>query len=214
MIGAVIWDMDGCQSDTQGLHAQVESQLLARFGVRLSPDEISAKYAGVRTRDFFVDLLTATGVSFDIDALMAEKWVQMERLANRGVRAVPGAFELTQALNKLGVPQAVASASDTKYVEVVLRSIGTYRFFTAVVGGDQVRQGKPSPESFLLAAARLGVPAARCVVIEDGGSGVLAAEAAGMACVGIRGHDVRIERADVVIDDLRSVLASRIVSLR
>jgi beta-phosphoglucomutase-like phosphatase (HAD superfamily) len=73
MIKAVIFDMDGVISDTQKLHSKVESDILSRFGINISPDEITFRYAGVKTKEFFKDLLTDKGVVFSLDELIEEK---------------------------------------------------------------------------------------------------------------------------------------------
>jgi beta-phosphoglucomutase-like phosphatase (HAD superfamily) len=70
-------------------------------------------------------------------------------------------------------------------VEATLGAIGLRDAFGVVVSGEQVRDGKPAPEIYLLAAERLGVDPSVCVAIEDSANGVRAARAAGMACLGI-----------------------------
>jgi beta-phosphoglucomutase family hydrolase len=185
MLGAVIFDMDGVISDTQKLHAQAESDLLARFGISLSAEAITRRYAGVRTRDFFDDLLQETGKRYDLDQLMDEKWRMMRDAAAISVEPVRGARELIAALSALECRMAVASASPSEYVRTVLEQLDVRRYFSAVVAGDMVARGKPDPESFLLAAQRIGVAPRHCVVIEDGVSGMEAAARAGMRCVGL-----------------------------
>lgn len=185
MIKGVIFDMDGVISDTQKFHAQVESSLLARFGIKLSPEEITNKYSGVRTRDFFEKLLCLQDEEYDIDALMAEKWNAMEKLSFRSVDAIPGAIDLIKKLHEAGYPMAVASASNLLFVDSVLNMLGIKDYFSAVISGDMVRKGKPDPESFLMAAPRIGVVPDECLVIEDGVSGMEAALAAGMKCIGL-----------------------------
>ena len=73
MIKAIIFDMDGVISDTQKLHSKVESDILSRFGINITPDEITFKYAGVKTREFFNELLTHKKIEFNLDDLMEEK---------------------------------------------------------------------------------------------------------------------------------------------
>lgn len=185
MIHAVIFDMDGVISDTQKLHAAVESKLLARFGIDLSPEEISRRYAGVKTKEFFSQLLEEKKINFAIDQLLDEKWNEMETLARDKVDAIPGSIALIKILNDEGFPLAVASASNLRYVEAVLKSLNVFGYFNAVVSGDMVRNGKPDPESFLLAARKLLTPPEQCLVIEDGVSGMEAARRADMYCVGL-----------------------------
>ena len=180
---ALIWDLDGTIADTQDLHANVESDLLGRYGTRISPAEVTQRYAGVRTADFFTTLLTPRGVTAQqISALMDEKW---QRVGAERMHAMPGARELILEAHARNIPQAVGSASARAYVLAVLRSLQLEQCFSAIVGGDDVEEGKPSPQIFLKAADMLNVPAAHCVVIEDGRAGMLAASRAGMLCVGV-----------------------------
>ena len=185
MINAVIFDMDGVISDTQKLHAKVESTILAGFGIHLSPEEITMRYAGVRTREFLSDLLNAQEKPYDIEALLEEKWSIMEKLAGEEVEEIPGSVALINDLRERGVPLAVASASNLAYVRTVLQKLGVFEKFQAVVTGDMVQKGKPDPESFLLAAEKLGVAPSECLVIEDGISGMEAARRASMHCIGL-----------------------------
>lgn len=54
MIKGVIFDMDGVISDTQKLHSKVESELLDRYGIKITPDEITSRYSGIKTEEFFI----------------------------------------------------------------------------------------------------------------------------------------------------------------
>lgn len=88
--------------------------------------------------------------------------------------------------------------------------LGIRGAFQAVVTGADLRKGKPDPEAFLLAAERLGVPPARCIVVEDAVVGVEAARAAGMRCVAVVGTSSREElrQADLVVDSLEELGAA------
>ena len=95
----------------------------------------------------------------------------------------PGAGELLASLRAAGVPVALVSSSFRGLVDAVLdQGVGP---FELTLAGDEVRDAKPHPQPYLTAAHRLGVPAARCVVIEDSPSGVAAAEAAGCAVLAV-----------------------------
>ncbi len=183
-IRGYIFDLDGVVSDTQKLHSRVESELLSRFGVALTPQEITIRYSGVRTRDFMTDLLTPTGQTFDMDALMDEKWQRMTALAHDSVEEVPGATALINRLFFEG-PLAVGSASVTEYVRCVLYKLYLRDHFQTIICGDMVERGKPDPEIFLCAASEIRVPPSQCLVFEDGISGMEAARRAGMRCIGL-----------------------------
>lgn len=184
-IKAIIFDLDGVVSDTQKLHSEVESKLLQKYGIAISPAEITKKYAGVRTRDFFKELLSQQGESYDLEKIIQRKWLQMELLAIESVKEIHGATDLIKKLSAGAFFLAVASASNSNYVEIVLTKLKLRRYFSVVICGNMVRSGKPDPESFLLAATELNVSPQNCLVIEDGVSGMEAAKRAGMECIGL-----------------------------
>ncbi len=185
MIKGVIFDMDGVISDTQKLHSKVESELLGRYGIQMTPSEITSNYSGVRTKDFFDDLLKKQDKDYDLDLLMKEKWLQMEIFAAKAIDSVSGSIELIQKLSSKGYSLAVASASNLNYVQTVLKKLGVFDHFSYIVSGDMVVKGKPNPESFLLASSKIKISPEKCLVIEDGVSGMKAAIAGGMKCIGL-----------------------------
>jgi HAD superfamily hydrolase (TIGR01509 family) len=184
-IKGIIFDMDGVISDTQKLHSSVESGILRRYGIKITPNEITEKYSGVKTREFFDDLLKKQDQEYNLDLLMAEKWSQMEKFASESVDAIDGSVELIKRLSSSGYALAVASSSNLKYVKTVLSVLGVIDYFSFIVGGDMVTQGKPNPECFLLASSKIQIPPESCLVIEDGVSGMQAAKTGGMKCIGL-----------------------------
>lgn len=185
MIKGIIFDMDGVISDTQKLHSKVEAELLNRYGIIITPSEITANYSGVRTKEFFDDLLKKQKQEYDLDSLMEEKWSQMEKYASESIDAIEGSIDLIRKLNDSNYPLAVASASNLNYVRTVLKTLGIIDHFSYIVSGDMVSKGKPNPESFLLASSKIGISPKYCLVIEDGVNGMQAAKMGGMKCVGL-----------------------------
>lgn len=185
MIKGILFDMDGVISDTQLVHSQIEREILERFGIVLSSDEITKKYSGVRTRDFFDDLLRTKGVRYDLDVLMDEKWKKTEALTRKNVDEIPGSSELIKMFFENGYSLATVSSSSLSYVQLVLSSLNVIHFFSELVSGDMVQHGKPDPECFLLAASKLHLVPEECLVIEDGLSGMEAARRAHMYCIGL-----------------------------
>ncbi len=185
MVKGIIFDMDGVISDTQKLHSQVEAEILSRYGIKITPSEITAKYSGVRTKEFFDDLLKKQKQEYDLDLLMEEKWSQMEKFASKSVDAIEGSIDLIKRLSVANYSLAVASASNLNYVKTVLKTLGVFNHFSYIVSGDMVKKGKPDPESFLLASSKINVSPDYCLVIEDGVSGMQAAKAGGMKCIGL-----------------------------
>jgi HAD superfamily hydrolase (TIGR01509 family) len=113
------------------------------------------------------------------------------------------AVDAARELRARGVPVAVASSSPRERLERTLGRAGLLDAFDVVVAGDEVEHGKPAPDMFLLAAARLGVRPSACVVIEDSPPGVQAGRAAGMftlAVCRVPGTEASLAAADRVVD--------------
>lgn len=182
MIKAIIFDMDGVISDTQKIHSKVEAELLNRYGYNFTPEDITQKYAGVRTTEFFGELLK--GKEQDIAGLLNKKQENMIKLAKQHVDPMPGIFELIAFAKTIG-PIAVASASDMNYVQTVLTTLKIQDKFESITSSEEVKKGKPAPDTFLLAAKRINTKPENCLVIEDGISGMIAAKKAGMKCIGL-----------------------------
>jgi len=190
MIKGIIFDMDGVISDTQKFHSQTESELLARYGIQIPPAQITRRFSGVRTVEFFDELLKKQELTYDLESLIAEKWRRMEKLASLSVEAVDGSLDLIKRLSAEGYVLAIASSSNLKYVQIVLTALGVIDYFPDIVAGDMISQGKPDPEIFLSAAAKIKIIPEQCLVIEDGVSGMKAAARAGMKCIGlVADHD-------------------------
>jgi HAD superfamily hydrolase (TIGR01509 family) len=180
---AVLFDMDGTLVDTEPYWIEAEQELVAEHGGVWTVDDahalvgnplpVSAEY--IRTRGG-VDLPTYEIVELLID--------RVEAGVRRRVPWRPGARELLEELGDDGVPCALVTMSYARLAEAVTAQLpaGT---FAAVVSGDQVRHGKPHPEPYLTAAARLGVRPEDCLAIEDSPTGAASASAAGAAVVAV-----------------------------
>jgi len=117
--------------------------------------------------------------------------------------AMAGGAELLERLHAAGWLLAVGTSGPPENLRVAVEGLGAARWFHAEVCGLDVAHGKPAPDIFLKAAERLGVAAARCVVVEDAVPGIEAAHAAGMPCVAIcsEGHThAELASAERVID--------------
>lgn len=210
---AVIFDLDGVVSDTEKLHAQSGSHMFARYGVQMAPEDISAKFAGAKAEVVIATVLGDRVPQEQIGALVEEKWRDAIALAREHVDPVDGAPELIRTLAAAGVPLAIASGSIRAYVDVVLAQLDLAKYFQVVMTGDDVKNGKPDPEIFLTAAKKLGVDPQTCVVIEDGMNGMLAAKAAGMACVALVGDMARDVPADRKVTSLRQLSVENLCAL-
>ncbi|WP_231650237.1 HAD family hydrolase, partial [Streptomyces clavuligerus] len=185
---AVVFDHDGTLVDTVGPDFDACAAFCAEFGLPLSQrlwaDEICGHPDGLGR--LFGTLRSSGRTHEDDTALRKRLEAQWRRAFAPGrVHLLPGVTELLDTLLSHGVRLAVASAADRHWVLRWLRHFEIADRFETVVSGDDVPHRKPHPAVYLEAAARLGVPAGRCVAVEDSRIGVEAARAAGMTVVAV-----------------------------
>lgn len=193
---AVLWDMDGLLVDSEPLWTVAEVELAATLGGSWD-DGIKAAVVGTRLDVAVPAILRHFGVPAGPgEVAEASAWLldRMVQLFGSTSALMPGAGPLLASLAAADVPMALVSSSYRVLVDAVLaQGVGP---FACTVAGDEVVHGKPHPEPYLSAAARLGVDPIRCVVLEDSPAGVAAGEAAGCAVVAVPGvHGVRFDAA-------------------
>jgi beta-phosphoglucomutase len=206
---AAIWDVDGTLVDTAELHFAAWKAVAAERGRPFSRADFARTF-GRRNPEIIGVLFAGVGDAESVE--LADRKEELYREAARaGVGLLPGVARLLEGLDRAGFRQAVGSSAPRANLDLILRLTGVERFFPVVVSGEDTQRGKPDPQVFLLAAERLGVPPARCVVLEDAVAGVEAAKAGGMKCVAVRfvGHHpaeaLRRAGADLVADSLDAV---------
>jgi HAD superfamily hydrolase (TIGR01509 family) len=177
--------MDGLLVDSEPLWFVVEREVCELLGGRWGAADQEALVGGSLERTVSWLLAKATGPVTASRADIA-RWLVagMARLVlERGLSLQPGAARLLAALDAAGVPCALVTASSRAIMDAVLKVTGLS--FGVTVCGEDVRRPKPDPEPYMLAAARLGVPTAGCVVLEDSPTGVAAARAAGCPVIAV-----------------------------
>lgn len=185
-LAAVLLDMDGLLVDSEPLWTLAEEELAERLGGTWTA-ALKAAVMGTRLDVAVPTILHAFGRDAGPDEVTeasAFLLARMRRLYASAVPVRPGALGLLEGLHTAGVPAAVVSSSFRSLVDAVLDTLG-HRWFATSVAGDEVTRGKPHPEPYLTAAARLGVPATDCVVVEDSEAGLRSGEAAGCRVVGV-----------------------------
>lgn len=211
MIKSIILDMDGVISNTQIFHAEVESKLLKKYGIFMTPEDITNTYSGVSDKEMFKEIFTKHQVNTEkLSDLIDEKWSMMKRAADGRIKAIPYAIELITLLKKEGFQLAIASASLLSFIDLVITTLHIKNKFTAIVSSQEVPFGKPAPDIFLLAAHRLDKKPSDCIVIEDGKSGMVGAKCAGMKCIGLVASNKIKMPATICVTSLQQINANMI----
>ncbi len=211
----VIFDCDGVLIDSEIIACRVETRGLRRLGIEMSEAEVSRRFTGVRAQEMYQIISDEFGVDIPPDHKDHVK-AEIRACFDGELRAVAGTHEL---LDRLATPRCVASSSDPDWLRQALILVDLHhRLADAIFSGRMVEHGKPAPDLFLLAAERMDVAPADCVVVEDSIAGVQAGVAAGMRVLGFTGgthcapeHGARLagEGAEVVFADMAG-LAERL----
>jgi HAD superfamily hydrolase (TIGR01509 family) len=180
---AVLFDMDGLLVDSEPLWFEAERAVMARLGGQWGEADQQALIGGSLDRTVSRLLAKAAAPASRRDVARRLVAEMAALILARGLPLQPGAGSLLTALDAAGVPYALVTASSRAIMDAVLTV--TALSFSVTVCGEDVRRGKPDPEPYLLAAARLGVPAAGCVVLEDSPTGIAAARAAGCPVIAV-----------------------------
>ncbi|MDX2356110.1 beta-phosphoglucomutase family hydrolase [Dietzia sp. PP-33] len=229
-VDAVLFDLDGVITPTAEKHMQAWNRMFSAYfaerGIDPYSDEDYFRYIDGKPRvEGIASMLAARGITLgqgdDDDAAAADtitglglrKNIIFRELLDEGIEAYPGSVAYLDALDAAGIASCVVSSS--KNALPVLEAAGLRDRFEIVVDGLVAQAegipGKPRPDTYLRGAELLGVPAERCVVIEDAVSGVQAGAAGGFAhVVGVdrgAGREVLLrEGADVVVVDLAELI--------
>ncbi|CAN1175874.1 Bifunctional riboflavin kinase/FMN phosphatase [Linum perenne] len=199
-VSAVILDLDGTLLDTDGLVAEIMKGFLVKYGKQWDGRE-ALKILGKTPAEASAVIVQ----DYELPCSSEEFMADITPLWGK-VKALPGANRLVKHLKNHKVPVALASNSPKASIEAKISCHqGWKESFSVIIGGDEVRSGKPSPEIFLEAAKKLNVEPSCCLVIEDSVTGVTGGKAAGMQVVAVpsipKQSDLYTE-ADEVINSL------------
>lgn len=199
---SVIFDMDGTLLDTQRICIpawEYSGRLQGVDGL----GEIVRRICGMNEIGWTA-YLEQNYPELDIAAFKAE--MRDYIIKNGKVLFKKGAKELLDYLKQRGIKCAIASGSSRKTIEHHLNEVNATKYFEAAVGGIDVKNGKPAPDIFLLAAEKLGANPCDCFVFEDSPNGIQAGFNAGMKCIGV---------PDIVTfsDDTKKMMFAELTSL-
>ena len=214
---AAIWDMDGTLVDTAELHFVAWETVCRELGRAFSRADFAATF-GRRNPEIIRWLFGEARFEERRIANIGDHKEEIYRAAARrqGVVPLPGVTRLLQALGQVGFRQAVGSSAPRANLDLILEMTGLARFFASVVAMEDTQRGKPDPQVFEVAAAKLGVAPAHALVLEDAVAGVHAAKAGHMKCIAVSfvGHHadatLKAAGADRVVRSLEQVSVAQV----
>lgn len=213
MFKGAVFDMDGLMIDSERLVYSIWQEMLDEDGKKFNLD-IFKKTIGLRSEDSYEYYKSVYGEDFDYPAYKAESRIRyFKRIEKNGVPVKKGLYEIFDYLKSVGCKISLATSTSSQTALKIMKKINLYDKFDAFVCGDDVKNGKPDPEVFLIAAKKLGLEPVDCVAFEDSINGIKSAHAAGMTTVMVPDLSEPTDEIKPMIDFLCTDLSEAIKHL-
>lgn len=216
VIKAVVFDMDGVLIDSEPVWERVRREFVADRGGRW-PDDAQDRMMGMSTAEWSAYLSADFGLRLSAPRVAELVIAAMAAEYQAHLPLLPGAVDAVRELSAR-YPLAVASSAPRSLIEAVLDASGLRPAFAAAVSSEEVARGKPAPDVYLEATARLGVPASACAAVEDSSNGLRSAAAAGLAVIAVPRPEYppvaeALDHARLVLDSLTQLTLGTIAAL-
>ena len=194
-----LFDLDGTLVDSSPVHERAYRQVLADRHPDLLAGFDYKAVSGLTTLDAFRQL--GLDDSRSREATVAKQGLYRAAVNAGAVRALPGSGALLENIKARGAAIAIVTSASRASATRTLESTGLLAFADALITADDVTRGKPDPEPYRTALARLNADPARPIAVEDALSGIASAHAAGVKVIGVHEPAIRAQ-ADIYFDDL------------
>jgi len=199
-----IFDWDGVIINSAAHHEESWERLAQEVGKPLPLGHFKRGF-GMKNEVIFPNILGWTSDAGEIRELSLRKEaIYREVVHERGIKPLPGVEPWLRTLHDAKIPCVIASSTHRANITTTLQGLGLGHFFSAIVSAEDVKHGKPDPEVFLTAAARIGAAPGHGVVFEDALVGIVAAQAAKMKVVAVATTEPKekLTHANWVVDRL------------
>ncbi len=208
-IKAIGYDVDGTMVDSEPLHVAAWHETLALNHRRfedLDPG-FQATMAGRKPLAIATFMVESLRIPASPEVFLAQKHTSFMDKVRTDLRPMPGVVESVRRLSG-NFALGIGTSLTREYVDLVLGGLGVASEFSVIVTGDEIKHGKPDPETYQTLAARMQVDPRELAVLEDATSGILSAEAAGCKCVAVVNRDAAPQdasKADVIVYSLNDI---------
>jgi len=211
---AVLFDMDGVIVDTEPLHRKAYFKMFDDLEIVVLED-LYTTFTGAATKKVCSILIEKYNLKNTVEQLAAikRKYFKYFFYHDEDFALLPGVENLIKNYYESGIKLVLASSASMVTIDMVFEKLGLEKYFMGKISGDDLKESKPNPEIFLLAAEIAQEPKENCVVIEDSTNGILAAHAAGIFCVAYKSeHSVHqhYEKANLLISDFHDIETEKI----
>jgi beta-phosphoglucomutase family hydrolase len=212
---AALFDMDGVLVDSNPYHKIAFQNFLKQHEITLTDDELATHVYGRTNKEIMPYIFGNAFKAEQSEKWAGEKESLFRELYKEDIRPVAGLVPFLEELKKAGIRMAVGTSAPIANLDFILDKINVRHYFDALLHSGDVTHGKPNPEIYLNAAARLGINPTSCVVFEDSLAGVRAGLNAGMKVIGITTTHSReeLESAHLVINDFTELSVEQVLSL-
>ena len=214
---AVLFDMDGVLVDTEPLHRKAYFRMFDDLGINV-PEELYTTFTGGSTKSACQSIIKNYSLlqTHEELAQIKRKYFKHYFYNDPDFDLLPGVRNLIENYTANHIKLVLASSASVTTINMVFEKFGLAPYFIGTISGESLKESKPNPEIFILAAQIAGEPKENCIVIEDSTNGILAAHAAEIYCVAYKSeHSVgqHYEKADLVISDFSEIEYEKITRL-
>ncbi len=207
----IVFDMDGVILDSEPLHENARQMMFQKYNI--TPDDSFPPPVGNSSSGFWRQVFALCGLEGDAYELEAEQYYLVaKQIKDNDLPPSDGLLDVILWAKAQGMKVGLASSSTRILVDDVLDLMKLREFFDYTVSGDEIARKKPAPDAYLKVLELAGLPAETAMAVEDSGSGVAAAKAAGLYCFGYdnpTSGEQDLSKADRIIKQLKEIIEER-----
>lgn len=212
---AVLFDMDGVIVDTEPLHRKAYFQLFDYLGINVS-EELYTSFTGASTKKVCNTLIEKFQLNTSQEelALIKRKYFKHYFYNDADFNLIEGVKELIENYFENNIKLVLASSASMTTINMVFEKFELEKYFIGKISGDELKESKPHPEIFHIAAEIANEPKESCMIIEDSTNGILAAHSAGIFCTAYKSeHSINqnYEKANLLISDFSEIEFEKVV---
>ncbi len=214
---AFIFDMDGVIIDSEPIHNEVVQEVLIKDNITVSTEELD-EYTGMTSSDVFSNLIRKHHLPYTPKEMTDEHMAIFKTyITSHHIEPIAGIRPLLEKLRENHIPAAVASSSPLHVIQFVTDYFKITDYFEFLLSGEDIAHGKPAPDIYLTASAKLGLSTTECVVLEDSKNGTIAAKTAGAYCIGFinpKSGSQDLSKADITVKNISDIKLSSLFNIK